>query len=288
MKEITRSEIIKSYRQRNPILLRIFFCVFGLIFEIGMPSAVLILGIISKNMLVVFVVFPIVLGVGLLLFRGILYSTIRESLSIRTKYRVVRAKCIEQIHIEGTGDSIDEDYWVFKTDDKTIKIKEMGVPKGEYGYLIVVNGSVVDVFNAKNYYTNDYKTSFYSNKSAEQNKEIKTERRNETFARIFLEFLVVGVIAFDIAGCYYKHWVIALSGGLLLVFYLLGSLIGGVHAKVTGIFTIIYLFINGILFYYLSHTYNHSTAAYIVGTVFVLISVLSSIIWIKVEIKKKH
>ena len=92
MKEITKSEIIKSYRQRNPILVRIFLCFFGLIFEIAMPSATLILGIASRSILVVFVVFPIALSVGLLLFRGILYSTIKEALSVRTKYRIVYAK----------------------------------------------------------------------------------------------------------------------------------------------------------------------------------------------------
>ena len=298
MIKLTKRVIRKKYKQTTSLFADITAVILGLIFEIGMPIATLILSIIVisfnplMGILVLLVVFPLVLGIGLFLFRGVIISTIKNRLKMRAcNYKIVRAKCINikpwTIDTE-TGEATTFRY-TFQADDGNIEATDMKIEQGHTAYLVVVGKEAVAAFDDKEYCTDKYTTSLFNQKHySKHNKNISaktTEKSKSISGYIFFEFLLFGVIVFDVIGFLTKEWIVACGGGLLMVFYFLFSLILSIHSKATCIITLIYLFINGIICYYLSYTYSHSTAAYIVGTVYILISLLISVIWINVKSK---
>jgi len=287
MKELTKREIRKGCIRDNPISLILFDMLFGLI-GIGANVVILYLGIamIFSNVLIglVFLALYPIAFVSLLPLVSMLSTPVKIIMAIFfNRYKIVRAKCVDitYAHIEtDTGEPSGQRY-IFKADDGKIDTIDFGVPKDCLAFLVVSGKEVLAVFDEKSYYTKNYTSSLGNTKI-----KVDSKRKLISAGRLFLEYLLFCAIVCDAFGVVIKEWVVALGGGLLLIFYLLGCVLFNIHAKASGIIALIYLFVNGILFYYLSYTYNHSTAAYIIGTVYILISLLISVIWINVKSKK--
>lgn len=282
MKELTNKDVREQYKKRH--LSPWISIVVVALFEIIIPAACILCVIFSAGKISVIDLFAmlictieVVLILTFFFFRGATYSIIKEFFSIKNgHYRIVRAKCIKEEISETSGEYSYMHFWTFEAADKTVKLT-MGINEWHTGYLVVIDGEVLAVFDAEKYSVNDYCTTIC------EERDIKRQKRKQAvdsvLGIVLLESLLVSALAMDILGILNKAWTIALAGGLFLIFYIVGALISGTHPKTSGILSLIYLFANGVIFCVLSYLYNYSTAAYIVGVVYIALSLLIASLW---------
>lgn len=281
MKELTKHEIIAKYKEMNPIAVNLVCYSFALILGVIPTLVLLIVGITTKMPLIPIISLPIVLPIGLFCLDTFMLSHIRESKAMKAgKYRIIRAKCTNVIYEEGAGDCPSQYRYSFETDDKTFELIDKGVPEGEYGYLIALGDSIITVFRANEYYNNDYRTTFYNSEYTKE-KKLKEEKRTSVRYVCFATVLLAYAVMLDVIGCIEKDWVFAVAGGICFLFSLLSAIFGDVRTSIIKPIFVTYLFVNGGLFCYLSYMYNHSKAAYIVGSVYILVSLICFVVWIK-------
>ncbi len=292
MKELTRREISKAYRLTRPPEINLLACILGLLFEIFMPGVALFAGILVIKeglyplaVLVIVGIFPVVLGIGLYFFRGIVFSTIREVFSVLFfRCRIVFAQCVNEIHTVGTGDYPDTHSYIFKADDKSVEVNASCVPKGKFAYLAVVNGNVIAVFDANLYYSNNFHRTF---DSSTRKKRTPKYSAAQIIGIGLLEWFIVGAVTCDVTAVMTKQWVLALSSALFIVFHLLGANLGKIHAKFSNYLGLCYLLVNGLLIIGIAHLSSKDTAAYIVGGVFILLFIIIISVYYKIKNKKE-
>lgn len=169
MQELTHDIVWNAYKKDNPLdILMLAF--FGL-FEWYLPASVLVGSVFTLfsgdgNVWVLSGVLLLLIPFWcLILVRGMLATLLRERWRVRhQQYRIVRAVCVEAIHIVETGDYYDQYSWKFQADDDTITLSNIvvalySVQEGDTVYLVMAGRHPVFVFSAAEFCTDRYETT---------------------------------------------------------------------------------------------------------------------------------